>query len=65
MLLSYSVKEKVCEYLVGDQCIYYALAQERFERETALLGAVTNPLLSNTQDLLKSMRLEMPAQIYL
>lgn len=49
----YSIKEKFCEHLVGDECIYYALAWERPERKTALLGAVTNHLLSNTQDLLE------------
>lgn len=48
MLLSYSLKEKVCDYLGGDESIYYALAWERSERETALLGAVTNHLLSST-----------------
>lgn len=58
-------KKRGCEYLVGDECIYYALAWERAERETALLGAVTNHLLSNTQDWLRSTRLEMSLQIYL
>lgn len=54
----------VSDYLLYDECIYYALAQEKSERETALMGAVTNHLMSKIQALEKSAKQEMTLQLY-
>lgn len=51
--------------MLCDECVYYALAQEKSERETALMGAVTNHLISKIQASVKSAKQEMSLQIFL
>lgn len=61
MLLSHSIrKEKVPEYLLCDERIYYALAQGRSGGETALVGAVANHLMRKIRALVKSAKQEVP-----